>query len=153
MPETAQTHSTIGLTPELGVTDLAESLAFWCGVLGFAMVYERPEEHFALIQRGLVRFMLEKQVGVANRFAVGPLERPFGRGVNFEIEVDTIDNLVVRLADANWPLFLPPEEKWYRAGSEELGVRQFLVQDPDGYLLRFQQNIGRRPAAPTTQGT
>lgn len=25
-------------------------------------------------------------------------------------------------------------------------VRQFLVQDPDGYLLRFQQGLGHRPS-------
>ncbi|MEO9168740.1 MAG: VOC family protein, partial [Aestuariivirga sp.] len=36
------------------------------------------------------------------------------------------------------------EEKWYRAGDEEVGQRQFLVQDPDGYLLRLCQPIGRR---------
>jgi hypothetical protein len=27
-----------------------------------------------------------------------------------------------------------------------IGVRQLLVQDPDGYLLRFAQAIGERPA-------
>ncbi|HTQ34800.1 MAG TPA: hypothetical protein VMI30_11555 [Stellaceae bacterium] len=31
-----------------------------------------------------------------------------------------------------WLLFLAPEEKWYRTGAVETGVRQFLVQDPDG---------------------
>ena len=30
------------------------------------------------------------------------------------------------------PLFLQPETKWYRV------VRQFLVADPDGYLIRFR---------------
>ena len=29
------------------------------------------------------------------------------------------------------------EESWYRRGSEENGNRQFVVADPDGYLLRF----------------
>ena len=36
--------------------------------------------------------------------------------------------------------------KWYRAGDVEIGVRQFLIQDPDGYLVRLQQEIGERPA-------
>lgn len=29
---------------------------------------------------------------------------------------------------------------------EQAGVDQFLVQDPDGYLVRFQSSAGRRPA-------
>ncbi len=28
------------------------------------------------------------------------------------------------------------------------GARQFLVQDPDGYLLRFFQSLGQRRSAP-----
>jgi hypothetical protein len=40
-----------------------------------------------------------------------------------------------------------PWEKWYRAGDRELGQRQFLVQDPDGYLLRFCQDLGERERA------
>lgn len=43
-------------------------------------------------------------------------------------------------------LFLEPETTWYRIDDEEAGVRQFLVQDPDGYLVRFPSSIGRRPA-------
>lgn len=40
---------------------------------------------------------------------------------------------------------MEPEEKWYRIGpSEEAGVRQFLVQDPDGYLVRLQMSLGHR---------
>lgn len=36
------------------------------------------------------------------------------------------------------------EEKWYRATDKELGNKQFLVQDPDGYLLRFFQDLELR---------
>ena len=42
-------------------------------------------------------------------------------------------------------LFLPVEEKWYRKNDREVGNRQFLVQDPDGYLLRFTEDLGVRP--------
>ena len=41
-------------------------------------------------------------------------------------------------------LFLAPETRWYRTGAQEAGVVQFLVQDPDGYLLRFQSSLGKR---------
>lgn len=40
---------------------------------------------------------------------------------------------------------MEPEEKWYRLRpSEEVRVRQFLVQDPDGYLVRLQMSLGHR---------
>lgn len=42
---------------------------------------------------------------------------------------------------------MQPEVKWYRMDDEEVGVQQFLVQDPDGYLIRFQSSLGRRPDA------
>ena len=50
-----------------------------------------------------------------------------------------------RLREAGWPLLMQPEEKWYRLRpSEEVRVRQFLVQDPDGYLVRLQMSLGHR---------
>ena len=49
-----------------------------------------------------------------------------------------------RLTTSRWPLYMEPEEKWYRAGDQEIGVRQLLVQDPDGYLVRLKSSLGRR---------
>ena len=80
------------------------------------------------------------------RWVTAPLERPFGRGINFQITVDDVAPILAGLDAAGWPLFLDPEEVWYRAGTSETGVRQFLVQDPDGYLVRFSQGLGLRPA-------
>ncbi|WP_238913511.1 hypothetical protein [Achromobacter insolitus] len=48
------------------------------------------------------------------------------------------------LASAKWPLFRDPAEQWYRGNNVEIGVREFLPQDPDGYLLRFSARIGER---------
>ena len=141
------------LVPELNVLDLATSLRFWRDILGFTVSYARPEQGFASIARDGVAFMLETWgAGPPERAHIwdtGPLERPFGRGINFEITVDDLDVLLAALAQAGWPLFFGPEERWYRVDAEEVGVRQFLVQDPDGYLLRFSQSIGRRPVAPS----
>ena len=70
-----------------------------------------------------------------------PLEPPFGRGMNLEIAVASVQPLLDRLAAAGWPLFLAPEAKSYRVGTRAVRVRQFLVQDPDGYLLRFSERL------------
>lgn len=48
---------------------------------------------------------------------------------------------------AGTELCMQPETKWYDVGTEQAGVDQFLVQDPDGYLVRFQSAAGRRPVA------
>jgi hypothetical protein len=71
-----------------------------------------------------------------------PLEPPLGRGINLEIAVADIAPILVALAAVGWPLFLDAEEKTYRVGEGAVTVRQFLVQDPDGYLLRFSERIG-----------
>lgn len=41
-------------------------------------------------------------------------------------------------------LVMTPETTSYQVGDAELGVRQLLVTDPDGYLLHFQSPIGPR---------
>jgi hypothetical protein len=46
---------------------------------------------------------------------------------------------------AGVPLFGDLEDAWYRQGDIDSGNRQYLVQDPDGYLLRFFQDLGARP--------
>jgi len=43
-----------------------------------------------------------------------------------------------------WQLYEEPRERWYRAGTTQNGLRQFLVQDPDGYLIMFAESIGTR---------
>lgn len=137
---------TARLVPELDVSDLAASRAFYVGVCGFAVVYERPEERFAALDRDGAELMLEQAGGPGRRFRTAPLERPFGRGMNLQIEVGNVDALSARVAESGAPFLLELEESWYRQGDELAGNRQFVVADPDGYLLRFFTDLGRRPA-------
>lgn len=132
------------LVPELLVTDLDRSVAFWCGLCGFDIAYSRPEERFAYLTLGSAHLMLE-QAGVGRNWVTGPLEPPLGRGVNFQITVVDAEAVAQVLVRAGVELFMQPETKWYGIGKEEAGVQQFLVQDPDGYLVRFQSSLGRRP--------
>ena len=133
-----------GLVPELAVTDYEASKRFWCDLVGFSLRYERPEEGFGYLVLGSAHLMLD-QINQGRTWATGTLEAPLGRGINFEIQVAPLDAAWERLTQAQWPIFVEPEEKWYRAGDVEIGVRQFLIQDPDGYLVRLQEEIGERP--------
>ena len=134
-----------GLVPELTVTDYEASRRFWCDLVGFSLRYERPEGGFGYLVLGNAHLMLD-QIDRGRTWATGPLDLPLGRGINLEVQTEELDSAWHRMAEAGWPIFVEPEEKWYRAGDIEIGVRQFLVQDPDGYLLRLQQEIGERPA-------
>lgn len=133
-----------GLVPELSVTDYEASRHFWCDLVGFSLRYERPEEGFGYFVLGNAHLMLD-QINQGRTWETGSLEPPLGRGINFEVQVENLDTILRRIKNAGWPIFVEPEEKWYRAGDIEIGVRQFLVQDPDGFLLRLQQEIGERP--------
>ena len=133
-----------GLVPELAVTDYEASKRFWCDLIGFSVRYERPEEGFGYLVLGSAHLMLD-QINQGRTWATGTLEAPLGRGINLEIQVAPLDAAWERLTQAQWPIFVEPEEKWYRAGDVEIGVRQFLIQDPDGYLVRLQEEIGERP--------
>lgn len=79
-----------------------------------------------------------------DNWTTGRLEYPFGRGINFQISVKSIAPLVKSLKRNHYLLKVDLEENWYRKGKVLLGEREFLVMDPDGYLLRFSQNIGTR---------
>ncbi len=133
------------LVPELDVTDLAASLAFYVEVLGFSVRYERSHERFAFLERQGAEIMLEAAAGPGRRFRTGLLERPFGRGVNLQIETTDVDALFAGLRPPG-VIVIPMEERWYRAGEVEVGNRQFVVADPDGYLLRFFEDLGARSA-------
>jgi catechol 2,3-dioxygenase-like lactoylglutathione lyase family enzyme len=134
------------MVPELLVSDLNRSLHFWCDLCGFVVAYDRPEDRFAYLDRSGCQIMLEETMAPGRHWTTAPLEQPFGRGINFQITVNDVKPILAALLSAQWPLFLGLEEIWYRAGSSEVGSQQFLVQDPDGYLLRFSQGLGLRPA-------
>lgn len=131
--------------PELLCSDFDRSLAFYRDVCGFQMRYERPEDRFAYLERDGAELMLEQATGGPRSFVAGPLEHPYGRGMNLQIEVSDVDQLHASVRAAGRRILLPLEERWYRDGDHELGNRQFIAVDPDGYLLRFFTGLGRRP--------
>lgn len=142
-------QETASLVPELEVTDTALSLDFYTRILGFQIVYQRPEEGFAYLRLGTAEFMLDQySLGRTFDTCTTPMTRPFGRGVNLQIRVPQVAPIIEALKAANHPLYLPLEDRWYRKDTVEVGNRQFIVADPDGYLLRFYQDLGQRPCQP-----
>lgn len=132
------------IIPELKVTDFNKSLKFYTDICGFSILYSRPENEFAMLGLKGSRLMIESLSDKSRAWKVGSLEIPFGRGMHFQIQVDNVQNLYEKFIKINYPLFLDMEDKWYRVDEKEVGNRQFLIQDPDGYLLRFYENLGIR---------
>ena len=144
------------LVPEFLVSSIANSLAFYREILGFSVQYEREENKFAMIQLQGAWIMLEQTEAfseVSDRefiqereWRTGALEYPFGRGINFQIIINDVELRYQQVIAAKYPIKVPIEERWYRVDEMLSGVKQFLVMDPDGYLLRLQQSLGERAA-------
>ena len=125
------------LLPELSVTNINKTKAFYIDLLGFKLDYEREENKFIFLSFEGSQFMFE-QIHT-DGWNTAELVYPLGRGINFSIETDNIDKIHQKLLDAEYPLFRPMMTSQYRMNDVWLEQKQFLVQDPDGYLLRFNQ--------------
>ena len=139
------------LVPELDVTDLARSRRFYVDLVGFTELFGRPHEAFVYLRLGRADLMLEQADGPGRRFGTASLEVPFGRGMNLQIAHPFLDSAHDRLVAAGAGFVVPLETRIYETGTTAVSVRQFVVADPDGYLIRLQQRISyarqRRGAA------
>jgi catechol 2,3-dioxygenase-like lactoylglutathione lyase family enzyme len=132
----------MGIT-EMMVSNYPATLAFWTEVLGFAAVFTRPAQKLALLQHpdGAQVMVYERD----GDWEVAPMEPPFGRGVVVQIFVADAATLADHVAAKGWPFYVPLREKWRDWGDRLGGQREFLLQDPDGYLVMVAQRIGERP--------
>ena len=121
------------LIPELSVTHIEKSLAFY-KMLGFHVKYERKEDKFAFIELDGNQLMIEER---NDHWNTGIMEYPFGRGINISMTVDDIDAMYQALKEKNVVFFLELEVHFYKVKDKVYNDKEFLVQDPDGYLLRF----------------
>jgi len=129
------------MIPEFDVFNLGETLHFYRDLIGFNVVYDRPEDKFAFIEFNDVQIMVQEIDKENLKWETGALDYPLGRGINFQIDVTNIDEIYNKLLKENYKIFVKMEDHYYRKDNEMLGEREFLVQDPNGFLLRFAQDI------------
>ena len=130
------------MVPELSVSNFSNSLTFYCDLLGFNVRNQRENPDFAYLEFERVQIMIE-QIH-QHTWITGSFDTPFGRGVNFQIELSDISSVYSRLKAADVELFREMYDTWYDIGDKLSGQRECLVQDPDGYLLRFSQYLGEK---------
>lgn len=121
------------LIPELSVSDINKSKEFYLS-LGFSIIYERVDDKFCFLELDGNQLMIEE---VNENWNVGELEYPFGRGINISMEVSDIDKLYDFVKEKQYPIFRDMQIDSYQVGDKVYHDKQFLIQDLDGYLLRF----------------
>ena len=102
------------------------------------MEYEREEDKFAFISLDGAQLMLDE--GGNGSWCTGMTGYPFGRGINFQFFIKDIEKVILKLNDNNIKLFKELFVSEYRVNLERKVLKEILVQDPDGYLLRFTEN-------------
>ena len=121
------------LTPNLIVSNVERSLAFYRDVLGFSLGMNVPDASpfvFASVQSGPVEIFLNALEPAVAEYPAFK-DRPIGGTLTLYIEVGDIDQLYREL-DGHVNVVMPFEKKWY-------GVTEFAIEDPDGYVITFGQ--------------
>lgn len=121
------------LIPELSVSDIEKSLNFYLKI-GFKILYERKEDKFCFLELEGNQIMIEQ---INDNWNTGVLEYPFGRGINISMAVDDVLKYYNKLLDLDIKIFSELKITEYRVNDVLYCDKEFLIQDPDGYLLRF----------------
>ena len=123
------------LIPELSVTNIECTKQFYISVLGFKLEYERVNEKFIFLSYGNSQFMFEEIH--LDGWNVDTLEYPFGRGINFSIACSNVEQLYEVVKNSKIKVYRELKETIYLCDGNQEIQKEFLIQDPDGYLLRF----------------
>lgn len=121
------------LIPELSVTNIEKSVEFYKKI-GFKVIYERLENKFCFLELEHNQLMIEE---INDNWNTAILEYPFGRGINISMSVLDIEKMYNNLKDKNIKIFKELECHTYKVNEVIYNDKEFLIQDPDGYLLRF----------------
>lgn len=121
------------LIPELSVSNIDNSIKFYKDI-GFEIIYERKEDKFCFLQLEKNQIMIEQ---VNDNWNTGVLEYPFGRGINISMSVDNVDLYYDKIVKSGVKIFRDMKISKYRVDNTIYEDKEFLIQDPDGYLLRF----------------
>ena len=121
------------LIPELSVTNIEKSKKFYLD-LGFEIMYERKEDKFCFIELEGNQMMIEE---INDNWNTANLEYPFGRGINISMSIRDINKYYEKIKQKGIPLFKEIMKNEYTVKDVTYVDEEFLIQDPDGYLLRF----------------
>jgi uncharacterized glyoxalase superfamily protein PhnB len=120
--------------PNMIVADVERSHKFYRDLLEFETVQTVPPDKgpfvFVELKRGGVEVFLNA------RPQEGPLAtaQPGGSGITLYIEVQGVDELAKKIEGRGIKLVMPLHTEFY-------GMREFAINDPDGYMLIFAERV------------
>ena len=131
------------VTPNLVVSNVERSMAFYRDVLGFSVTATVPDAGpfvFAWMQRDGVSVFLNSRESVAEH--PGLAARPIGGSATLFITIDAddaaggVDGLFASVS-RRATVMMPLKDQFY-------GMREFGIEDPDGYVIFFAQRTAPR---------
>lgn len=125
------------LIPELYVSDFNKSLNFYTG-LDFKIEYQRKKPKFAFLSYNNSQLMIQE---FEPTWVMAKLEYPYGRGINLQINTQDINSVLRSLSKIKHPVKNKVEDNTYRIDDKIIFSKELLIMDPDGYILRFSQDI------------
>ena len=123
------------LTPNLLVSSVDASLAFYTNVLGFDRGMTVPDQSplvFAQVTSGPIEIFFNDAKGAVQEYPV--LDgKPIGASGTMFIEVEQIEALYEALRP-KVTITMPLVTQFY-------GMKEFAIADPDGYLITFAERV------------
>jgi lactoylglutathione lyase len=123
------------LTPNLLVASVERSLAFYVGTLGFERGMTVPDQSpfaFAAVTSGAVEIFFNDAAGAVKEYPAFA-GKPIGATGTLFIEVEGVDALHDRLKPSV-KIVMPIVTQFY-------GMREFAIEDPDGYVITFAERV------------
>lgn len=124
------------IVPELLVTDIDRSVDAYTTLFGFEAEHTRPGLAVLTLPHSGAQIVLE-QYDPESPLIVAELKNPLGRGVSLSIRVDDPAGVYQKLRSGKYPIMVPMQVAEYDEGDKTFTRSEFVVQDPDGYVLRF----------------
>ena len=125
------------VTPNLVVSDIERSSAFYRDVLGLPVhmtVPDAPPFAFVWLQEGDVNIFLNDQKTVAEMDPhMG--NRPLGGSFTIYIRVTGVD--------AIWERVRTRAKVAEAINTKPYGMREFAIEDPDGYLITVSEEMNK----------
>jgi uncharacterized glyoxalase superfamily protein PhnB len=124
------------LTPNLVVASVERSLAFYVDTLGFSRGMTVPEASpfvFASATSGAVEVFFNDAAAAIKEYPAFA-GRPIGATATLFIEMQGVDALHDTLK-LRVKIVMPIVTQFY-------GMREFAIEDPDGYVITFAERIG-----------
>ncbi len=126
-------HSITKLTPNLIVSNVEQSMAFYRDVLGFTIVTtvpDAPPYAFAIAMAGDVQVFFNSVEAATEEYPAFR-NQPIGGTLTLFFEVSAIEQLYGELTP-KVRVVMPLEKKWY-------GMTEFAFLDPDGWMITYAQ--------------